>query len=76
MYLFGNVHLNARSFARAYIFIHKCALLEEGRELFGSGSCSHNIVSLLAFFCGSKSGTVFIDAKGGMEKCMSLYLAV
>lgn len=57
-------------------FIHKYTLLEEGRELLGSGGCSHNIVSLLAFFWGSKSGTVFVDAKGGMEKCMSLSLAV
>lgn len=33
----------------------------------GSGGCSQNIVSLLAFFSGSKSGAVFVDAEGGMK---------
>lgn len=31
------------------------------------GGCSHNIVSFLAFFCGSKSGSMFVDAEGVME---------
>lgn len=39
-------------------------------ELLGGRGCSHNIFSLLAFFCGSKSGSMFVDAEGGINVCM------
>ncbi len=39
-------------------------------KLLGGGGCSHNIVSLLAFFWSSKSGSMFVDAEGGMEVCV------
>lgn len=43
---------------------------ETSSKFFGRGGCSHNIVSLLAFFCGSKSGWMFVDVEGGLEECV------
>ena len=40
---------------------------EKSSKLLGGAGCSHNIVSFLAFFSGSKSGSMFVDAAGGME---------
>lgn len=47
-----------RTFPRA----HTCSVT--GSKLLGGG-CSHNIVSLRAYFCSSKSGFMFVDSEGG-----------
>ena len=49
---------------------HSWKMFETISKWLGGGGCSHNNVSLLAFFCGSKSGSMFVDAEGGMEECV------
>ena len=49
---------------------HSWKTFETISKWLGGGGCSHNNVSLLAFFCGSKSGSMFVDAEGGMEECV------
>lgn len=39
---------------------------EKSSKSIGTDGCSHNMVSLLAYFSGSKSG-LFVDAKGGLD---------
>lgn len=40
---------------------------ETSGKSLGISGCSHNIFSFLAYFCGSKSGSMFVDAEGGKE---------
>lgn len=77
LYLFEYMCLNANFPARTHAFPGKEArCLRRVVSYTGSGGCSHNILSLLAFFCDSKSGTMFVDAEGGMKLYMCVSVAV